>query len=210
MVREIASAADSVTLMAKVPNVRSVSYMFRDVPNLTLLEVSGDREASRYARRWKRRGMNVMLNGTHDRRGWKAEWHQQFDEAFYRMANVPFEYRWSKFRVLSDAEAEERVFEAVVQSSPYVFVHDDIDRGFTISPNRLPEGIPVIRPRAGLTDVIFHYKKVIERAAEVHCISSSFAHWIENAELGGKRFLHKYARRDGTWCTFRNFVVLES
>jgi hypothetical protein len=210
MVREIASVTNSVVLLAKDPYVRSVSYMFRDVPNLTVLKVSGDREALRYVRRWRRNGMNVMLNGTPDRQRWKVEWHQQFDEAFYRMANVPFEHRWSKFSVLPDNEAEERVFEALVHSAPYVFVHDDMHRGLTIPQNRLPQGIPVIRPRTGLTDIIFHYKKVIERAAEVHCISSSFAHWIENAGLGQQRFLHKYVRRDGTWCTFRNFVVLES
>lgn len=210
MVREIASATDAVTLMAKGTNVRSVSYMFRDVPNLTVLSVSSDREASRHVRAWKRRGMNVMLNGMHDRRRWKAAWEQQFDEAFYRMANVPLEYRWSRFSVPPDSEAEQCLFERLVKSAPYLFVHDDIQRGFTIASNRLPPDMPVIRPEAGLTDNIFHYKKVIEGAAEVHCISSAFAHWIENAGLGGRRFLHKYARRDGTWCTFRNFVVLES
>lgn len=210
MVREIAGATDSVTLLVKSPNVRSVSYMFRDVPNVTVLPVSSDREASRHVRGWKRRGLKVMLNGMHDRRRWKAEWGQQFDEAFYRMANVPIEYRWSKFSVPSDKEAEQRIFEKLVRRVPYLFVHDDVQRGFTIASHRLPADLPVIRPEAGLTDIIFHYKKVIEGAAEVHCISSSFAHWIENAELGGRRFLHKYARQDGTWCTFRNFTVLES
>jgi hypothetical protein len=210
MVREIAGESDSVTLMARASNVGSVKYMFRDVPNLTVLPVANDREASRRVREWKRRGMKVMLNGMHDRQRGKLEWQEQFDEAFYRMADVPYEYRWSKFKVPSDSAAEQRVYERLIQRTPYLFVHDDKRRGFTIASKRLPAGIPVIRPEAGLTDIIFHYKKIIEGAAEIHCISSSFAQWIENAGLGERRILHKYVRQDGTWCTFRNFVVLES
>jgi hypothetical protein len=209
IVREIASVNDSVTLMVRAQNVASVEYMFRDVPNLTVLSVANDREASRCVREWKRRGRKVMLNGMHDRQRWKPEWQEQFDEAFYRMADVPYEHRWSRFKVPSDSAAEQRVYERLIRNTPYVFIHDDKRRGFTIASNRLPAGIPVIRPEPGITDIIFHYKKIIEGAAEVHCISSSFAHWIENAGLGERRFLHKYVRRDGTWCKFRNFVVLE-
>jgi hypothetical protein len=89
-----------------------------------------------------------------------------------------------------------------------IFVHDDASRGLSIDEARLPRNVVPVRPRPGLTDVLFHYRKVIE-GAEVHCISSSFAQYLECVPSGRPQYLHRYPRHDGTWSTWHNFQGLE-
>lgn len=132
-----------------------------------------------------------------------------FDSAFYDQLGIPFDERWTGFNVPRDLNAEEKVFKAVAPKGRYVFVHDDASRGFSIDDARMPKDAIRVRPQLGLTDVLFHYRKVIEGAAEVHCISSSFAQYLECAPSGSPQYLHRYPRMDNTWSTWRNFDVVD-
>jgi hypothetical protein len=206
MVREIARANDELFLLAKTHNVPSVKFMFSDLSNVKVISVTDDDEARKVVKSWQRQNLAVMLNGLHNP-NWTDET-VKFDQAFYEMAEMPFEYRWERFSVPRDLDAEERIHRILAPKGQYIFLHDDSTRQFNISSRSLPKNMTVVKPPPGLTNNIFHYRKIIEEAAEVHCIPSSFAHWIENACIGKKRYLHQYARPDGTWGTFRNFLIV--
>jgi hypothetical protein len=208
IVRTLYPSFKILVLPVKAENVVAVRWMFGDLPNIRILPVKEADEPGLVADAFDRAGARSIRIGLFDPR-WREEMLSYFDAAFYELAGIPFEARWAAFKVPRDVGAEERVFQAVAPAGPYIFVHDDADRGFGIDEQRLPRNLARVRPRRGLTDVLFHYRKVIEGAAEVHCISSSFAHFLECAPSGRPQFLHRYPREDGTWSTWRNFQVLE-
>lgn len=99
-----------------------------------------------------------------------------FDREFYRHAQVPWEYRWSRF-VVPD------VPQAPAPSYKYVFVHDRPEM-FNAKLT-----IPGIHPDPNYS--IFAHRDLILNAQEIHCVSSAFAAFAESLPLNGKP-LHFY------------------
>ncbi|MEI9890298.1 MAG: hypothetical protein WDN45_06425 [Caulobacteraceae bacterium] len=207
MMRSLASRGKALSILVKAQNIPAVSQMFCDVDVALIGLKNGDLEAADICRQWKDAGQSVLRIGFSNP-AWTRRDLRHFDQTFYQMAAVPLEERWSAFRIgKRRPEAEAGVFDRLWPRRPYIFVHDDPSRGFKIPKAMLPAGLAVVRPQPGLTETLFDYRQLIEKAEEIHCISSSFAHWIENERLGQHRYLHRHARMDGSWCTFRNFVV---
>ncbi len=79
----------------------------------------------------------------------------------------------------------------------YVFVHDDVSRGFEIT----YEGeLPVVRPdkQPPPHQSLFDYASVLHNAAEIHCIDSAFGHLTDLLKPSCPVFLHTYARSGPT------------
>ena len=57
------------------------------------------------------------------------------DMIFYKQINIPYELRYKKCYWLRDNAAEEKVYNELVldKSKPYVFIHDEPERGFIIN-----------------------------------------------------------------------------
>lgn len=209
IVRKLSPSYKILVLPVKSNNVSAVRWMFSDLPNIRTLVVEGGHDPRLVADAFERAGAKATRAGGMANPQWRDEMQMRFDAAFYEQAGVPFEQRWTAFGAPRDCDAEADLFRRVAPADPYIFVHDDAGRGYAINEARLPRGIVRIRPRPGLTDILFHYRKVIEGAAEVHCISSSFAQYLECLPSGRPQYLHRYPREDGTWSTWRNFQVLE-
>ena len=209
IVRHLYPSFELLVLPVKVGNASTVCWMFGDLPNIRTLTVEKGNDPGLVADAFERAGANAIRVGGSSNPQWRNEMQMRFDAAFYEQAGVPFEQRWTAFGAPRDCDAEADLFRAVAPIDPYIFVHDDASRGYAIDEARLPRNIARVRPRPGLTDILFHYRKVIEEAAEVHCISSSFAQYLECMPSGRPQYLHRYPRVDGTWSTWRNFQVLE-
>jgi hypothetical protein len=101
-----------------------------------------------------------------------------FDEAFYICANVPFEIKWTNFYYRRNLEKENSVLNKLnPHSEPYIFVHDDVTRGYTFEPHN-PHGLPIMRN--DLSESIFDMGVVLEKATEIHCMESSFRALIDH------------------------------
>jgi len=205
-VRALSPRFKVMVLPVKAENLPAVRWMFSDLPNVQVQVVRRTNDPLYIADVFARAGATALRSGRYSRQWYPLE---RFDEAHYELAGVPFEERWASFKVPRDHDAEETVLRALAPNEPYIFVHHDPGRGFSIDETRLPRGVARVEPKPGVTDILFHYRKLIEGAAEVHCISSSFAHFLECAPSGRPQFLHRYPRQDGTWSTWRNFQVLE-
>lgn len=195
LIRGLAEQVDHLMVPVKGCNMASVNRMFEDLENVEIVFAESDPAAVEMGERYKD---FIHIKITDERV-------RAFDKAFYDAVRLPLEYRWSKFHVPRKQIQEQRVKEALAPKGEYIFLHDDPSRGFAIN---LKKDLPIIRPVPELTQVISNYWALIEDASEIHCISSSFAQMIEAGNIGKNRFLHSYARRDGTWCSFRNFNVL--
>lgn len=119
-----------------------------------------------------------------------------FDECFYQEINLDYNKRWDDFYIERDQTAEEEVYKTLINpNTPYAFVHDDTQRGFSIEEKYISSGLSVFRPSTDYNVNVFSYLKIIENAAEIHCMDSSFKHLIDSLpSVKGKLFYHLYVR----------------
>ena len=98
-------------------------------------------------------------------------------EYFYDQVKIPYSVRTDYFYVKRDEEEESKLLEELnPEHKPYIFVHDDPERGMVL--DRLdPKDFHVIRNDN--TKNIFHFIKVLENAKEIHCMESSFKSLID-------------------------------
>lgn len=189
LVRHLLAIHGSLGLFVKRPYLESVRFMYRDDPAIRFFAVRDDREVARFLRHWPdaaciRIGFDELDISRHS-----------FAEDFYRQFGLDYAKRWEG-TVRRDPEREEALYRRLVgHPGPYLFLHDDPGRGYVIDRRRVTPDLPIIRPLPGLTPNIFDYALVMERAAEIHCMDSSFRHVADTLGLSGPRlFLHLYAK----------------
>lgn len=119
----------------------------------------------------------------------------RFDEVFYEQAEVEFSHRWDSFSYLRNLTREQELFESTgLVRGEYVFLHEDLTRGFRIERSRLPKEKGVFSVTPSPRWHFLDYVGLIENAAEIHCIESSFAALIESLEISVPKYIHRYAR----------------
>jgi len=124
----------------------------------------------------------------------------RFDCNFYEQAGINFECRWSAFTYPRSFRKEEELFDLLkCAESPYLFIHEDHSRGFSIKRELLPRGLRVVSTIASPNDFnLVDYRKVIEGASEIHVIESAFAAFIESLPIDKPLYAHRYARPEST------------
>lgn len=204
--RHYAKSYDLVCIPVKHHNLPSVNFMLRDVPNIVLRGVTNDVEALLFLRNWKghKKGLGAFSSdGT-----FKAS---EFDRSFYKQAGVEFDCRWDQWKCVKDEKRFESIYSTIQNppnETPFAFVHDDPKRGMLIDDSKIE--CMVFSPT--YMEIIFDYWPVIESAAEIHCINSSFALFIDSIPLpkNPRLCLHLYARPGGEVPTFRkNWEMLK-
>lgn len=188
----------SVFALCKKHNIQSLNFMTRDVRNIEWLIVDGDSDALDFCALIEKEGykvLNIGMFGPHPFN--PAEW----DKSHFAAAGVPFEDRWSKWKVVRQPSRELKPPEG-----PFCFVHEDASRGFVIDRQRLPENIPWVFAEPGLTQNLFDWTAHIEQATEIHMIDSCFAILADSlTELKAKRMVvHLYARAGALPPTYGN------
>ncbi len=115
-----------------------------------------------------------------------------FDQAFYKAANLDFEKRFTDFRLNRDKKRELELFDRLnLKPGKYIFLHDDKTRNFNINRNHIQDkSLPVIFPDHKLTNNIFDFCHIIENAAELHVIDSSFKNLCENLDIKTKKLFY--------------------
>jgi len=195
LVRETCKKYPKVIIFAKSHNLVSVQFMFRDIPNLEIVE--GDDDIAKAFLR-EHPEMQAKLIGFG-----KLNWvtGAKLDIQFYEQAGLPIDKKYSEFKVVRDSEREEALFDKLVPEGveDYIFLHHDPERHFGIKPEFLPD-LPVVQPSPDETDCIFDYCKIIENASELHLIDSAFQHMTDllspyNGRKGQKLVIHRYARQ---------------
>jgi hypothetical protein len=203
MVRHFAKSWEKVFVFSKTEYYENVAYMYRDAKNIKVLHLKDDNEISSYI---KSSGDisedNLIVPGhsgqissrySHIEKYMYGE-NLPFDQAFYRMAGLDFEKRFSDFYFERDYSKEEEVFKELNPSGEkYIFVQDDPDRGFVIDNNKLPDNIKIIRNDKRYR--VFDYLSILENAEEIHMMESSIqslinSYYFDKPEL----YLHKYVR----------------
>jgi hypothetical protein len=212
MIRYFASIRDKVTTFCKPAYIDTIRYLYRDVNNIQVLEMD-DPDVINFLRYMN--GREEILCVGYLGRDWNTLYENQpkqiimLDWMFYYQAGISLDYKWDSFYLQRDSEREMAVFNRFkekygIEEGKYVFFHDTSKQAYN-GFNRSGIGgeidfgyiedktLPVIRPE----DVKFNmldYAYLLENAAELHMINSSFFNLAELIPTKGKLFYHVYPR----------------
>lgn len=178
MVRELSKRFDAVILPAKLDKVVAVFWMFSDLENVRVVPVRDDSEMNSMSLSYSHLDLGLWSKiGLKDWSRW--------DEQLYRDAGVPFEIRWSGFKVPDCPQIEP-------PQGAYAFTHQEVNRGMAIK--KMPT-IPIYEPPK--PPHIFWNLTALRLAAEIHVVNSCFLSLAESVPVAATRLvLHDYARKD--------------
>ena len=109
-------------------------------------------------------------------------------EYFYEQLEFDYDVKYDYFNMQRDMDEEERVYNKLNPSNEeYIFVHDDEARGFKID---IDNDLKIIRN--DITENIFHFPMILEKAKEIHVMESSFKSMVEHFDVDGDLYFHDF------------------
>ena len=185
LVRNLINSGKEYKMFVKHHNYDSVSFMYRDLQNLSFIAVNDDQEVSSFITKNKNGEDNLITIGFESREG------VGFDKLFYIQHLIPFEKRWSDFKIMRDYDREDYLYKKLNPSNEkFILIHrsgsDGADR---INYDILSKDIKLIYVE-NHTGNIFDYLGLSEKAEEIHCVESSFHHIIDSLDLNKNIFFH--------------------
>lgn len=179
LVRSLIKNDENYKMFVKSHNLTSVSFMYRDLVNLSFIE--GDDQYTNYYIQSNNINQNDLIIA-----GFYIHPNSiDFDDSFYLQNNIDFSERWSSFKVVRDIESEMELFKKYnIIEGEYVFIHDDHERNLFINEDYIiNKNLKIIRPQKELTNNIFDYCYLMEKSSESHFMDSSFKLVFDSLEL---------------------------
>lgn len=179
--------------------VNAIKFMYSDIHNIEI--ISGD-DGIAHEIIDTIPAQNKILIGHHHvldmiKRGLTVE------QGFFDQVGLKFKTKWDDFYISRNLQREEEIYKKLNPSNePYIFLHEDAERNFIVKRELFTNhNIPVITPDMNLTDNIFDYITLIERAEEVHVIESCFMFLIDLILKKPRVSIntHRYARPLPNW-----------
>lgn len=182
----------NVVVFSKEHNYKKVARMFSDEVKITVFSCPQGKnlqEEQGYVFKFMEENPNAELLML----GFTTMPNRNFDEVFYACANVPFENRWSESKFPRNLALEKEILDRLNPSGePFIFVHDDPSRGYTITPTNR-NNMKIIKNDMSVD--VFDMCGVLEAAQEIHCMESSFKCLIESIpSIICPLYLHKNLR----------------
>lgn len=178
-------SCEYIHVFAKENNSKNVSRMFDDDPRIEIISIPNNQTVNlqkemSYVNEFikKNKITNFMRCGFDDLGKFGNP--KIFDQVFYLSANIPYENRWSEFKLRRDPIAEKKVLNKLNPTGDkYIFVHDDPNRGIEFNPKN-PNNFKIIKnePSENIFDMIMF----LENAEEIHCMESSFRCLIDQLQ----------------------------
>lgn len=189
------SDAEYFFMPVKHHNYSTVSKMFSDEKKLVLISVHGDWNEIYNLPHIKFCSKIYLVGHYKTRKDW--------DVSFYEGVNIPFEKRWTSFKIDRDYETEKKIEEQLnPNSEPFILIHDTASWG--TCPIETRKDLKIIRVTP-ITSSITDWCGLIEKAEEVHCIDSSFIHLCTS--MGREGTFHDF-NKDSSWGA--HFVMPEN
>lgn len=198
--RSLATRNEEIVIPVRAGNFASVRSFMQDLKNVRIIGFPNEIavEAMKSFGFWSQFIGYKQLKLGH----WGSDFmnNLRFDQSFYSQARVLFENRWSSFTYQRNELEEKELMDSYnVTAGSYIFLHEDLKRNFVIDRSLLPSNLQIVEPRLGKSKLpIATYRLLIEKAAQIHMIESSFAAFSESFDVDGLRFAHRYARPEAS------------
>lgn len=190
LVRHFCELHNEVTVFCKNHYYENVSYMFRDNPKINIFPLVDDAEVEMYIKKNNLYNnlIKVGFGGLHTGNP------KTFDIGFYNSVGIPYEYRFSKFKLQRDFDVENQIYNELNSTNEeYIFIHDDPKRGFTIDRTKIRNDLKIIENNTKYN--LFNMLSLIENATEVHVMQSSLKDLIISLTIDKPEFYyHTYVR----------------
>ena len=200
IIREYCKKFQRVGLFCLPHNYASVSFMFRDLANLSII-VNDNFGAKTFIKKNQttKEFQKTIIIGFKNLSRTSRE---PLEKQFYKLAGVSFEKKWENFFVKRDHEREVDMLKKSGVESQYAFIHEDASRGYIIDRGKISKNLHIFSSDRSATENIFDYCSIIEKAKEIHLIDSSFMFLVEHLNYINphqKLFIHRYTRENPNW-----------
>lgn len=190
LVRHFKKSYEKIYVFCKPHNFENVKYMYRDDPNILILPIGEDYDVVNYINDNNIESKTLKV-------GFNNLWVNNpstFDIGFYNSANIPFNIRFTDFKIIRDYERENYVYnELNPDNQPFIFLHEDQTRGFLLDRKKIKSNLKIIENNTNYG--FFDLLGLIEKAEEVHIMQSSFKDLINSIEFKKPKFYyHRYVR----------------
>ena len=199
LVHKVASAWDKIYLPTKRRNFKTISSLYADFENIEVFVV--DEEYSDVANFCNNHQVPLLRVGFEHCAPVRA------NESFYHQLNINYEERYTGFRVPTQIAGASELYDRLVPSEPYVIVHQESSVGSFNLPLQTPHEIVEIK--SGVTENLLEYVKIIENAAEIHCIDSSVFNLIEGMKMKTNQlFFYDVKDNLGPWAVSSKWTII--
>jgi len=172
MVRHYSEIYSGVDIFAGSNYYDIIKYMYRDNPRIFVNKIDKEKEYQQTSEYLSKYTGEILVPGHENYFSnislfKKNKWGPA--ESFYFLANVPWKYRNEKFYIKRNLQREREVLKKLnPNNEKFIFIHDDLDRGFIID---LKSDKKIIRNNKNIN--ILDLILLLENASEIHCMSSS-------------------------------------
>lgn len=181
LVRALAESGRLIIVPAWPRNLESVANMFADLANVKVIFApNGDK-------RYTEKGIETLSIGIHGT-PYEGSSSESFDQHFYRRAGLPWEYRYSKFKLPPNNP------QRTVPRYAFALIHGQASDGARIDPDRIDSDRLQIHVECHLDSPLAAWVDTIAAASSIHCLDSAFIHLVESVPSTDNLFFHSYAR----------------
>tara|TARA_Y100000389_G_scaffold43936_1_gene38658 strand:- start:7378 stop:8178 length:801 start_codon:yes stop_codon:yes gene_type:complete len=131
----------------------------------------------------------------------------KFYKAFYKQLNIPYRYSYKYYSQPRDYEKEEELFNHLidyydVDPENYNLVHSEassnagekakkigFSENFQLKVSTNNKSI-FVEKKSDIFGNLFYYNKVAENAKQIHCVNSSFCHFIDRVPTTANLYYH--------------------
>jgi len=112
--------------------------------------------------------------------------------------NIPFDIRYSRFALPAVIPNEQALYDRLAPARPYCLVHRESSLG--LFELRIGSTLPAVQieRRTDPYRNLLAFRKLICRAAEIHCINSSVLHLVDGLPTTARLFYHAVRKTDFT------------
>jgi hypothetical protein len=121
-----------------------------------------------------------------------------YQEWKYQCVGLPFEYRYSKFRLPNVIENKQAIFEKFYPNEPYALIHSIGYEGeMPIDWDKVIPNLKKIFVKPRITTNLLDWLELAYHAEEIHCIPSSFFHLVDSVldKVKAKLYYHDTRRK---------------
>jgi hypothetical protein len=171
---------------------KSLSYLYRNSKNVNLVKVdldydnNADSDVLDFASKTNLQILKI---------GWEKVGKTRFFKAFYKQLGLPYSYSYKYFNIDRDYEKEEQLANHLnkfykTKMEKYNLIHSEASKGnFDLKIDNDNKNIFVTK-ESDILNNLFLYYSIAEKADQIHCINSSFVHFVDRIKVNSELIYH--------------------
>ena len=171
---------------------KSLSYLYRNNMKINLVKVQLDYDNNADTGVFEfatKKNLQIL------KIGWDKIGKTRFFKAFYKQLGLPYSYSYKYFNLDRDYEKEEKLEKHLAEyygtnGNPYNLIHSESSKGsFDLKIENDNKNIYVTK-ESDIFNNLFLYYSTANKADQIHCINSSFAHFVDRMNVNAQLIYH--------------------